>query len=188
MTLFCYHPQSIENSPDQNQSKFCYPTRKMKLAAQLISTAIILCLLIAAFAIWFLYGWSREMSPETYAIWLDADPARYRTVESIPESDLQLFAYAYEKNKFVDAIPGAARRPKIADDNGHVPAFKLGDDVFILTWKWTNNSAGLALSDSPNFISKIESLDDHFRVRHLSGNIFEWKLDLDSPRSGTNAR
>ena len=43
--------------------------------------------------------------------------------------------------------------------------------------------------EAPEFDTlAIESLDDHFRVLHLSGNIFEWKLDLDSPRSGTNAR
>ena len=74
------------------------------------------------------------------------------------------------------------------DANGHVPAFKLGDDTFVLTWKWVNSSAGLAISNSQSFKSKIESLDHRFRVRRLSGNIYEWDLDLEAPHPEENVR
>jgi hypothetical protein len=113
-------------------------------------------------------------------------PGRVRKVDSVSEFDLQMFAYIYDKNKYADAIPGATRLPKIADGRGRIPAFKLGDDFFVITWKWVNHSAGLAISDSPDFISKIESLDECFRISHISGDIYEWDLDLENPREDPN--
>ncbi len=160
----------------------------MKLATKILAAIILFGIVAAAGSVaWFLYDWSREMSPATYVLWLDSDPAVYANVDSIPETDLQLHAYAHDKNKYANAIPNATRLPKIADVNGYVPAFKLGDDTFILTWKWVNSSAGLAISDSPDFKTKIESLDYCFRVRHVSGNIYEWDLDLESPKPDENA-
>ena len=161
----------------------------MKLAIKIIAAISLFGLLATVGSVgWFLYEWSREMSPATYAVWLDADPAVYANVDSIDEQDLQWFAYAYDENKFADALPGAERLPKIADANGFIPAFKLGDDTFVLTYKWVNSSAGLAISDSQNFKNKIESLDHCFRVRHLSDNIYEWDLDPEAPNLSENDR
>ena len=133
------------------------------------------------FVAWALFDWSREMTPETYLHWLDTNPSVYAGVDSVPESELDKFAYAYDENQFADAIPKATRRPRIANSQGHVPAFKLGDDVFVLTWKWVNSSAGLAISESPDFQKRIESLDYRFRVRRLAENIYAWNLDLEAP-------
>ncbi|WP_161604826.1 hypothetical protein, partial [Roseiconus nitratireducens] len=153
----------------------------MNLATKSLAAIILFGLIAAvAFASWLFLDWSREISPATYASWLDTDRAVYADVDSVSESDLQLYAYAYERNKYADAIPEATRLPRIANADGYVPAFKLGDDTFILVWKWVNSSAGLAISDSSDFKTKIETLDDRFRVRHVSGNIYEWDLDLES--------
>lgn len=130
---------------------------------------------------WFAHGWSQEMSPESFMPWLATEPSVYANVDSIAESDLQFHAYAYETNKYADAIPGSNRLPKIADAEGFIPSFKLGDDIFVITWKWVNESAGLAISNSPDFKSRTESLDHGFRVRRLSESIYEWKLDLEAP-------
>ncbi|MCA9168607.1 MAG: hypothetical protein KDB23_13120 [Planctomycetales bacterium] len=130
---------------------------------------------------WLLYDASRAMRPATYLQWLDASRSVYANVDSISESDLERHAYLYRENKFVDAVPDATRLPPTADASGHVPAFKLGNDIFILTWKWVNRSAGLAISDSQDFKSRVESISYCFRVHHLSGNIYEWVLDLETP-------
>ena len=157
----------------------------MKLSTKIL-LGISASVLLAGFAsvALLLYGMAREMRPSTYAGWLDSSPAVYAKVDSVKATEIGWFAYAYDENKFVNAIPGATKLPKIADQNGHLPAFKLGDDIFILTWKWVNSSAGLAVSNSDDFDSRIEALDHCFRVRHLSGNIYEWYLDLDKPRPG----
>ncbi len=176
--MLCYHRWDLGNTNNRRLT-IGLP---MKLSFKFIAAICLLTFLVSAAAVgWFLYDMSREMSPATYARWLDADSTVYATVDSIDETQLQRFAYAYDENEFVNAIPNAARLPKIADANGNIPAFKLGDDTFVITWKWVNSSAGLAISDSQNFKSKIESLDHCFRVRHLSGSIYEWELDLEAP-------
>lgn len=161
----------------------------MRLVAKIFAGIVLTGLVAAIGAVtWFLMDWSREISPATYVAWLDSNPAVYAEVDSISETDLSLRAYAYDQNTFANAFPGALRLPKIADAKGHVPAFRLGDDIFIVTWKWVNSSAGLAISDSPEFKTKIESIDHCFRIRHLSGNVYEWNLDLDDPPPDQNAK
>ena len=160
----------------------------MKHVAKILAAIVLLGIVLAAGSVGcFLYDWSREMSPTTYQPWLDASPTAYINVDSIAESDLPWFAYAYDENEFVDAIPNATRLPKIADSSGRLPAFKLGDDIFILTWKWVNSSAGLAISEDGDFKNRIESLDHRFRVRHISANVYEWDLDLETPHPDENA-
>lgn len=156
----------------------------MKPSPVILAVFVLLGILIPASAIsWIAFDWSRERSPRTYAKWLDTTPSVYTGVEPVAKSDLVMRAYAYELNKYVDAIPNASRYPRIADENGFVPAFRLNENTFILTWKWKNSSAGLAISDSPDFESQIESLDDRFQVRHLSDNVYEWTLDLETRAS-----
>ena len=160
----------------------------MKHVPKILAAIVLLGIVLAAGSVgWFLYDWSREMAPITYQPWLDTSPTVYTNVDSIAESDLQWFAYAYDENEFVDAIPNATRLPKIADPSGRIPAFKLGDDIFILTWKWVNSSAGLAISEDGNFKNRIESLDHCFRVRHVSGNLYQWDLDLETPHLDKSA-
>ena len=160
----------------------------MKLATKILAATVLLGFVVApGYVAWLFYDWSREMSPVTYASWLDSDPAVYAEVDSVSGADLQFHAYVYDKNKYVNAIPNATRLPQIADGNGYVPAFKLVRHTFILTWKWVNSSAGLAISDSTDFKTKIETLDNCFRVRHVSGNIYEWSLDLETPHPDENA-
>ena len=97
----------------------------MKLATKILAAIVLLGFVAAVGSVaWFFVDWSREMSPATYVTWLDTDPTVYANVDSIPESDLQLYAYAFERNKYANAIPDSTRLPKIADSNGHVPAFK----------------------------------------------------------------
>ncbi len=106
----------------------------MKLAVKILATMVLVGFVASAGSVgWFLYEWSCEMSPQTYVRWLDTDPAVYANVDSISESDLHWFAYAYDENQFADAIPRATRISNLADSNKHHPAFKLGDDIFVLT-------------------------------------------------------
>ncbi len=154
----------------------------MKYTA-IILAAIILTGVVAGAGViaWLMFDLSREWSPKTYMEWLDSDPAVFAHVDSVAESRLRDHAYAYESNEYTNAFPAADRLPKTADANGHVPSFKLEDDIFIITSKWVNSSAGLAISDASDFITRIESLDPGFRVRHLAGNIYRWDLDLEAP-------
>jgi hypothetical protein len=94
---------------------------------------------------------------------------------------LTIRSYAYERNQYVDAFPRVTCRPKLADRNGRVPVFKFGDDIFVLTYKWVNSSAGLAISADSNFKNKIESVDHCFRVQHIGGSVYQWDLDLERP-------
>ena len=95
--------------------------------------------------------------------------------------DLTMRSYAYERNQYVDAFPRATSRPKLADKTGCVPVFKFGEDIFVLTHKWVNSSAGLAISIDPQFKQKIEALDHCFRVEHLRDSIYQWDVDMERP-------
>ncbi len=161
----------------------------MKFVLKTLAVTIIAVFIAATISFaWLLYDWKREMSPSTYLHWLNTKAATYETVDTIVASDLQWYAYAYDENKFVNAIPDATRLPNVADTNGRLPAFKLESDIFVVTWKWVNSSAGIAISNSPDLIARVTKLDNCFRVRHVTGNIYEWDLDLETPSPGENRR
>lgn len=161
----------------------------MKTTTKILFAIVAFGFLVAGVSMVWLLGESRsEMNPATFASGLSSDISAYSNIDIIAEDELQRFAYCYEQNKFANAFPKSSRLPKLADQNGCVPAFKLGDDIFILTWKWVNSSAGLAISDSPDFKKRIETLDQCFRVRHISGHIYQWELNLETAGPNENAK
>lgn len=146
------------------------------------TTWLVLCLSIAStcgVVGWILYTVLLERSPETYARWLDVDPNTFANVDVIAESDLIDNAYNYDANKYADAIPGATRVPKVANEKGLLPVFKIDSDVFVITHKWVNASAGLAISESQDFANRVDAMSHGFRVWRISDGVFGWNLDLD---------
>ena len=159
------------------------PAKKiLVLVAAAAVVAIIAC------PMWFLYDRRTQIFPETYRPWLVTDRAVYANIDSVAESDFQLYAYGFYRNKYVNAIPNARRTPNVANDNGDVPSFEIDDDIFIVTFKWVSRSSGLAISDSPNFAAKLEGLDEYVSVKHLDENIYTWNLHLNYTRHEANAR
>jgi hypothetical protein len=148
------------------------------LLALLIIAAISCAGFIGSFA-WHAY---RVIRPETFGAHLITTPGLYEQTNSIEPEDLDWFAYAYDENVFVDVLSDKSILPTVADEQGRVPAFRLGDDVFVITNKWINDSRGLAISNDENFVAKIESLNEHIRVWHLRDDIYCWGLDLERPR------
>jgi len=143
---------------------------------------------IGGSAAWYLYESRIRIFPETYEPWLNSDPAAYAHVDSVPENDFQLYAYDFSRNKYANAIPNTNRTPNIAATNGHVPSFKIGDDIFIITFKWVSRSSGLAISDSPNFAKNLEALDEYVTVEKLSDKTYAWFLHLNYTRQEAAAR
>lgn len=115
--------------------------------------------------------------PSTYLDDLSTDPATYAEVATIKADELTQYAYLYDLNQYANALPDVASKPKVADSDGKVPAFKLDDDIFVITYKWVNFSSGLAISDDPGFKTKIEKIDAAFNVKHLRDNIYQWEFD-----------
>jgi hypothetical protein len=150
------------------------PCLKMKRRVKAVIAIILVTLAAcAALVIWTVRDWARQMDPATYASDLDTNPASYAHVTSITETDLVRVAYSYEENTYADAFPNTSRRPNLENAVGHLPAFRLGEDIFVITHKWVNLSAGLAVSDSPDFKNRLETTDHRFEVNHLSGHIYE---------------
>ena len=127
----------------------------------------------------FLFILFSPSRPTSFVDDLSTDPATYSQIESISHDFLTLHSYGYERNKYVDALPNVRSKPNVADSAGNVPAFRMDDDIFIITYKWVNASSGLAISDDPEFKTKIETIDDAFRIQHIRDNIYQWDLDLD---------
>ena len=140
-----------------------------------IVAAIILCMLAKLV---FVMAPCRPSSPASFVASLSLDPATYANVDSISKGDLVMRTYAYERNQYVDAFPGAKSLPKLADGKGHVPVFRFGDDIFVLTYKWVNSSDGLAISSDKDFKSRIEAIDHSFLIRPIRDNIYQWELNL----------
>ncbi len=147
--------------------------------AAIVAAFAIYC--VATIAYLMFHFWPAK--PSSYADSLSLDPAIYSRVNTITSEQLELHAYAYERNQRVDAFPGSSSPPQLADDNGHVPVFRFDGDVFLLTFKWVNSSSGLAISSDPNFRSKIETTSHCFRVKHVTDTVYEWSLDLERPHS-----
>lgn len=137
---------------------------------------------------WKLYEVRLRIFPSSYQPYLNTDASVYSNVDMISESEFGCNAYAFDRNRYADAIPGAWPSSNIADSNGHVPAFKIGDDIFVVTFKWVNRSSGLAISESPHFLQDLEAMDDYVSVEHLSGNLFAWILHLDYTRQEAATR
>ena len=135
-----------------------------------------------------LYEYRLRIFPETYASWLDTSPLAYAHVDSVAEADFQLYAYDFSRNKYANALPNASRTPSLAAANGHLPSFKIGDDIFIITFKWVSRSSGLAISPSPDFATNLESLDDYVTVEKISDDTYAWFLHLNYTREEAAAR
>jgi len=146
-----------------------------------IKTLLILvgmaCVVAAGIA--FLIATLRPFMPAHYANFLDVDPATYSHIDELTALEFGNRIYIYYDNQFVDAIKGCDSKPQIADESGHVPALKFDGDTYVILRKWVNESGGLAISNDPNFASKLEKFDDDFVVEHVRGNIYHWDLDLE---------
>ena len=124
------------------------------------------------------------VQPSKYADALSTDANTYASLTPIPADLIVQHAYAYESNPFVNALnqtkaPPKIAHPIIANPQGQLPAFRFGEDVFVIIDKGRNYSAGLAISSDPEFSKKIEAVQAHFRVRHISGEVYQWNLELD---------
>lgn len=126
--------------------------------------------------------------PSAYVDNLSTDPATYSQIDTIAPDDLSLHSYGFERNQLVDALPDVRRKPNVADAAGNVPAFKMGDDVFVITYKGRNESSGLAISNDPEFKTRIENIDPCFQVEHIRDNIYQWTLDLERYALSRRAR
>ena len=162
--------------------------RLMKIIRTILLLSAIVGVVAIGCSVWSLYEYRSRIFPETYEPWLDSSPSVYAHVDSVPEADFQLYAYDFSRNKYANAIPNASRTPNVAADNGHVPSFKIGDDVFIITFKWVSRSSGLAISTSPDFAKNLESLDDYITVEKLSDDTYAWFLHLNYTRQEAAAR
>ena len=149
---------------------------------------IVAVICVCAACIAFLISTLRPLSPADYAKFLNTDPAFYSAVENLSAIDFGNRIYIYDDNQFVDAINGCDSNPSVADNNGHVPVLKFNGDTFVILRKWVNESGGLAISDDPEFASKLEQFDDDFVVKHVRDNVYHWDLDLkrDSYRLKTS--
>ena len=146
-----------------------------------LRTLLILIAMICVFAagVAFLNSKLRPLSPAYYAKYLNTDPAIYSHLNNLSAIDFGNRIYIYDENQFVEAIMNCGSTPSVADNNGHVPALKFNGDTFVILRKWVNESGGLAISDDPEFASKLEQFDDDFVVQHVRENIYHWDLDLE---------
>jgi hypothetical protein len=134
---------------------------------------------VCVFGFSYLLATIRPLSPTYYAQYLNVDSNTYSELKNLTALEFGQRIYAFDQNQFVDAIRNADTMPSVADENGHVPALKFDGDTFIILRKWINESGGLAISDDPDFASKLETFDDDFVVKHVHKNIFHWDLDLE---------
>ncbi len=149
---------------------------------------LFVAVVIACSGAWRFYGERIQIFPETYAPWLNTEPSVYAHVDSVLETDFKFHAYSFQENKYADAFPNTFRTPNVAATNGHVPSFKIGDDIFIITFKWVSRSSGLAISDSPDFARNLESLDEYVTVEKISDKIYAWFLHLNYTRQEKAAK
>ena len=146
-----------------------------------IRTILILVSVVCACAATFVFliATLRPLSPAYYADYLNTAPEIYAQLDDLSALDFGQRIYIYDESQFVDAISGCESTPSVANENGQVPALKFNGDIFIILRKWVNESGGLAISDDPEFASKLEQFDDDFVVKHLHSNVYHWKLDLE---------
>jgi hypothetical protein len=162
-------------STDLNRSKFGTIKRVFLILISLVGIAVIG---FAFIVIRKLNYHAKSINPETYVMWLTNDRTVYENVDSIPVADLDWFAYAYNENKFVDAIPDSPIIPNVANEEFEIPAFKLDEDIYLITYKWVNESAGLVISTDENFENKFKAIDSKIKVKRISDRIYRWDLDL----------
>ena len=146
-----------------------------------IRTLLILIAMACAVAagIAFLIVTLRPLSPTYYARYLDVDPATYSHIDDLTALEFGDRIYIYSDNQFVNAINDCDPKPSVADENGRVPVLKFDGDTYVILRKWVNESGGLAISNDPDFASKLEQFDDDFVVQHVYQNIYHWDLDLE---------
>jgi len=128
----------------------------------------------------------RPTNVAAYATHVSLDPAAYANVDDVNLLDFGMRTYAYERNQYLGVLDGDIAPPQIADDSGRVPVLKYDGDIYIILHKWVNESGGLAISDDPDFKTKLETLDHCFRVEHLHGNVYSWDNDLETPGPNEN--
>ena len=138
-----------------------------------VSTATVCC---------FPYARLLSSDPAAFAKHLSVDRSIYDDASVISAKNLWVHAYGYQRNSYLDVFKDRPSFFPMTAKDGKVPAFKVGDDVFVVIYKWKNNSQGLAISNDYEFVSNLQKLDNGFQAIEIDEkkNIYEWSFDAEA--------
>ena len=155
--------------------------RQMKRSLTQIGLAALALLLFVSVCVYHVMT-NSGIRPETYADSLLTKEETYANLERVERDCFLDRLYYYQDSECVPAMPSQKLMPNTANDENLVPAFRYDGDIYIITYKWVGFSRGLAISDSDDFIVRLQSVDRGLTAWHIRDNVYGWDLETDSTK------